>query len=269
MIDPQLDQCLEPVTTAGDSTAAAPFRLTIAHLLLWTAATGFIVAIFPKDWLRSSIPRSDYATIVELVEHRQVLEKWSVVAVSPFYGAAATSVAIACTRLLQRRSGFPQQPGHWLLVQAGIGVLVASCFVAADPDIIHFSPVALHSVRRTFGGVVFVLLAGLAATGIAASQAVSGPPRWQVFFRLNLLVAIVPLLAFLIAISYPTATGAAFLVRLTIWLWAIFAAAAVVAGLCDLIRRSRHDLFHWTGLIAPAAILSHPLLTKWIAAIWL
>jgi hypothetical protein len=259
----------EQPTAAADAGTAALFRLTIAHLLLWTAATGFIVAIFPKDWLRSSIPRSDYATIVELVERRQLLEKWSVVAVSPFYGAAVTSVAIAGTRLLSRRSGFPQQPGHWLLVQTGIGVLVASCFVAADPDIIHFSPFALHSARRTFGVVVFVLLAGLAATGIAASQAVVQPWRWRMFFRLHLVSMVVPLLAFLIAISYPTPTGAAFLLRLAIWLWAISSAAAVLIGMCDLLRRSRHDLFHWTGLIAPAAILVHPLLTRWIATTWL
>jgi len=259
----------EQLTAGGEAITAAPFRLTIAHLLLWTAATGFIVAIFPQGWLRVSIPARDYATIAEQVDRRQVFEKWSIVAISPFYGAALTSVAIAGTRLIQRRSGFPEQPGHWLLVQTGIGVLAASCFVATNPDMQSFSPVALHAVRRNLGAVVFVLLTCLAATGNAPSQAISQPWRWRMFFRLHLLTVVAPLLAFLIAISSPAPNGVAFLLPLTIWLWAISAAAAVVTGLCDLVRRSHFDLFHWTGLIAPAAILLHPPLTWWIATFWL
>jgi len=259
----------EQPTAADEATAAAPFRLTIAHLLLWTAATGFIVAIFPQDWLSVLRYDNDYEAILRQADRQQIFEQWSVVAVSPIYGAAVTSVAIAGTRLIQRRSGFPEQPGHWLLVQTGIGVLVASCFVAVDPDILSFPTLALHAVRREFGAVVFVLLVCLAASGIVASLAVSQPWRWRMFFRLQPVTVVAPLLAFLITISYPLPNGRVVLLWPTIWLWAISATAASSIGLCDLVRRSHYDLFHWTGLIAPAAILLHPLLTWWIAAMWL
>jgi hypothetical protein len=113
---------------ANAARNAETFRLTIAHLLLWTAATAFVVSVFPQHWLRTRLPPFVIVPATEHVERQRLFEKWSIVAVSPFYGVAVASVVIAGSRLLQRRAGFPSQPGHWLLVQTGLGVLAASCF---------------------------------------------------------------------------------------------------------------------------------------------
>jgi hypothetical protein len=56
---------------------------------------------------------------------------------------------------------------------------------------------------------------------------------------------------------------------LIIGLWAIAAAAAVLATACDLVRRSRYDLFHYAGVVVPAVMLLHPLATRWIAELLL
>ena len=250
---------------ANEATKQPPFHLTIAHLLLWTAATAFVVSIFPRDWLRTSLPLSGNMTAEELVARQRLFEKWSVVAVAPFYGAAVTSVAIAGSRLLQRRSDFPVQPGHWLLVQTGLGVLAASCFVASNNDLFSFSTAEVHAVRRTYGVIVLGLLASLTAAGFVACRAIHEPWRWRMLLKLQAAVTIAPLVAFLVATTDTVPTNPPSLFRLVIWLWGIAAAAAVLAAAGDLVRRSSYDLFHYAGVVVPAVVLWHPLVTRWIA----
>lgn len=252
-------------TPVRETASVMPFRLTIAHLLLWTAATAFVVSIFPRDWLRMSLPLSGDMTAEELVARQRLFEKWSIVAVAPFYGAALTSVAIAGSRLLQRRTDFPAQPGHWLLVQTGLGVMAASCFVASNNDLFSFSTAELHAVRRTYGVIVLGLLAGLTMIGFVACRAIQEPWRWRMLLKLQAAVTIVPLVVFLVATTDTVPTNPPSLFRLVIGLWALAAAAAVIVAARDLVRRSRYDLFHYAGVVAPAVMLLHPFVTRWIA----
>ena len=110
-------------------------RLSIAHLLLWTATTALVLAGLQRMW-HSDLPRMspeppESDVVVELggvrildkgrsaFRQMQLLERslsFLALAFSPAYGAALAAAGLAAWRMATRRGGFPAQPGHWLLL---------------------------------------------------------------------------------------------------------------------------------------------------------
>src|SRR6266481_4184363 len=105
-------------------------RLSIAHLLLWMATTGAALVCLQQYKPRPpetigfasflSQARTQEELKIEMDKRRQ--EIWRVwnaqyligLSFSPVYGAAAAGAVLAAWRIVTRRFGFPDQPGHWL-----------------------------------------------------------------------------------------------------------------------------------------------------------
>ena len=252
------------LTTVSDEARPARLRLSIAHLLLWIAATALVVASFPKGWLGAPDVWGDRESLTDRMQQRQTLERLSVVVVAPCYGAAVASLIVAGTRLLTRRPGFPALPGHWPLVQLGLWILIVGGTL--DHDDMGGRPVTynLAVFREDGGAALVVLLMLLLAVAIQAVVVVREPRRWRVAMCCMLAAVVVPLVAFLIVpLRNP---GARNLTALSIVLaWYIAALVAVLVGIWDFIRRERFDLFHWVGVVSLLGILAHPPLT-WLIA---
>jgi hypothetical protein len=131
-----------------------------------------------------------------------------------------------------------------------------------------FSSAKLHAVRRTYGVIVLGILACLGAAGIVSCRAIREPWRWRIVLRLQAAVAIAPLVAFLVATTDPVPTSPPSLVRMVLGLWAIGILATVVAGAWDLVQRAKYDLVHYAGIVVPAVMLVHPVVTRWLAEWW-
>ena len=249
---------------AAPAAPATPrLRLSIAHLLLWMAATAVVVTLFPKGWLSGPDDRNSPEVYGRLLQQRRTLERLSVVAVAPCYGAAVASLLVAGVRLLWRRPGFPSLPGHWPLINLGLWVLIAGSIVtsAAEPDLSTYN---LHVVLQNGGPPLAILAILLLAVGIQAVAAVREPRRWRIALRWQLAAVVLPVLAFLLT-SLEQRPALAMTGTLVVLCWYIAALLAVLAGLWDFVSRERFDLFHWTGVVCLLGILAHPPLT-WLIA---
>ena len=241
---------------------AARLRLSIAHLLLWIAGTALVVAAFPRGWLGGPKTWGDRESYQLRVQKRETLERLSVVAVAPCYGAALASLIVAGTRLLARRPGFPALPGHWPLVQLGLWILIVGGVLEQSSE----QPLSynLAVFRDHMGAALVVLLMLLLAVAIQAVVVVREPRRWRIALRCFLAAVIVPMVAFLIVPLENQRAGA--LTGLSIvLLWYIASLIAVLVGIWDFICRERFDLFHWVGVVSLLSILAHPPLT-WLIA---
>jgi hypothetical protein len=221
------------------------------------------VALFPVDWLDGPDLLMDRESYFQKAQARQTLERLSVVAVAPCYGAAIASLLVAGSRLLFRRPGFPALPGHWPLIHLGLWILIVGVIISETPRR-PFSFYNLHLLRQHHGAALVILFVVLLAAAIGAVSAVRDPWRWRVAVRCHLVAVIVPIIAFLIM---PLESQSAFAMTgmLVVLCWYIAALIAVLGGLWDFIARERFDLFHWVGVVSLLGILAHPPLT-WLIA---
>src|SRR5262245_3923261 len=245
------------------SSAASTMRLSIAHLLLWMAGTSLVVALFPKGWLAGPDEFGSRELFLQRVAQRQTLERLSVVAGAPCYGAALASLLVAGVRLLWRRPGFPSLPGHWPLVNLGLWVLIVGAIVSNIPDR-SFSMYNLRVVGQNAGAPLVILLMLLLTVAVQAVLSVRQPLRWRIALGCQLAAAVLPLVGVLLmnGLDRPLLVIAGKLIMLC---WYIAALVSVLAGLWDFIRRERFDLFHWVGVVSLLGILAHPPLT-WLIA---
>src|SRR5688572_27918705 len=87
-------------------------RLTIAHLLLWTLGSSIILACY-RAWITQNQLPADSFAIMPLLH----------LVYSLALGAQVGSVFLWALRALTRQSGFPTEPGHWLLLIEGFSAL--------------------------------------------------------------------------------------------------------------------------------------------------
>jgi hypothetical protein len=236
--------------------------LSIAHLLLWMGGTALVLALFPQGWLAGPEIAGTRASFLRRAEQRRTLERLSVVVAAPCYGAAVASLAVAGPRLLERRPGFPELPGHWLLVHLGLWTLLASCVLATEPGDATF--VSFTFLRERSGAVLVTLLALLLASSIAALLDIRGPRRWRVALQAH-LISVVLLIVTLLAASLDGGSLSTALYYLMYSWWAIAALIAALVGLWDFSAAERYDFFHWVGVVCLLGILAHPPLT-WLIA---
>lgn len=232
-------------------------RLTIGHLLLWTATTGMALAYFQsqrppppeKIGFASFLHQPGTDVEAEMAKARQrIWHGWQRgylinLAASPIYGVALAGIGLAIGRMATGRLGFPSQPGHWLLLEIGaMAGLVASRpllrwlplspdghdFVLASLLLVVAIGTALVVCRSAWllpmataaGGFAVICLAYLVSFGSASSE----PPG---LYGVGLIViGTVPFLALLVTIL-------------------------------DLADRKRYDLFHWLGVATLFGIVGH------------
>jgi len=217
-------------------------RLSIAHLLLWTATTAVVLG-----FIRHAAP---HFTPTSATTAQHALYLWLqyslLYAVSPAFGAVLAGMVLAIWRLATRRFGFPAQPGHWLLLILFVIPLVVGAVWLRLPE---------------HGGivVVFVTLILLTALSSAAVVQTRRPTRWRLTFALAAwgLGGIVVSLALQFVFATPAATMPAVLGGLSVVSGVM---AGLAAGILDLTAPERYDTFHWTGVATLAALAAYPLL---------
>jgi len=224
-------------------------RLSIAHLLLWTATTaivlGFIRQIAPH-YTPTSATTAQYALNLWL-------QYLLLFAVSPACGAALGGLVLAAWRLWTRRFGFPSQPGHWLLIVLSVIPLAAS---------------TNWVLRLAAPGADFVVgcvsISALTLLSFAAATQTRRPMRWLLAFALatgglgGMAMAL-----FAGYSSPPYALLPAILGGLSV---VSSIMAGLAAGILDLTSNERYDAFHWIGVVTLATLAASPLLS-WLIAL--
>lgn len=236
-------------------------RLSIAHLLLWTAATGVVLAYLqthkppPPEEMHFASVLSWPGTTPE-AELKKLQERYSrlfrtqhavALAVSPVYGAALVGVALALWRLATRRFGFPVQPGHWLLMIIGSLALL----VAAHPFV--------QQLPLSPDGADFVLATAMTGVVIVATVVAREPLHWRCPLALSAgglgIIDVAYVIGFFSSSIEPP----------LIFPLGPFAIAGVpfVALYCtvlDVAEHRRYDVLHWVGVATLFGVTAHFLL---------
>lgn len=99
--------------TVDASEPTRPQRLAIVHLLGWTLGVAAVLGIYRAAavWHAS-------------LDNRPVQMTWPALGYGLAYGTAVSGLGLFIWRWWRGASQGPTQPGHWLLVFAGIGLLI-------------------------------------------------------------------------------------------------------------------------------------------------
>ncbi|MCI0357230.1 MAG: hypothetical protein L0211_01935 [Planctomycetaceae bacterium] len=240
-------------------------RLTIAHLLLWTATTGVALAylVAHKPPPAESIGFASFLTQpgqdveVEMAKarqkfHRQLQKNYRIgLAAAPVYGAALAGTVLAIWRVLTLRFGFPKQPGHWLLI------VIASLMLA------HVAHPWLRSLLNWADGPDFAwsIFMALAATAVAIGVR---EPMWRCAIGLLAFGFGIMCVAYVISFySNPFEPPGLFVVG--ILFVAAFPLGSLICTAVDLAERKPYDALHWIGIVSLAGVVMH-FLAIWGAA---
>ncbi|MDX1946179.1 MAG: hypothetical protein SFU86_12340 [Pirellulaceae bacterium] len=228
--------------------AAPANRLGIAHLLLWTTATAIALAalgaVFP---LPTAAMQEEMFLPLQLFR-RMWLQRMIAFAAAPAYGAALAGIGLALFRLVRRQPGFPSQPGHWLLLYAGVYFI----------EIVGERWLKDWPLNQTLvGAVCMALVVGIS---LLAAWHVRQPLRWRIVFWMFAIAALW------------MATGMAIIqvvgmeVARDNLAWFYFMPAILlfaglwggpICGLIDLFAAEKRDVFHWTGVVVAMATILH------------
>jgi hypothetical protein len=244
-------------------------RLTIAHLLLWTATTALVFSCCERPPAPSQIGSPGLMSLsgtnmslpgtnVEAARDRERQRMWRILqnrylinlAFAPIYGLALAGFVLAGWRLVNAKAGFPTQPGHWLLAVIGS----ATALVAIK---VRFS---LHPPASDHEDSLYMLIVALMSllAGIKV-----GDSLWRVplciFGGSILLLSPLPAL--------PPGPGSGTLVAMAMLGVGTAFVLALVCAATEVARRSRGDLFHWIGVATLIGVVGH--LMGWFFATWL
>jgi hypothetical protein len=238
-------------------------RLSIAHLMLWTATTAVVLTflqarepLLPKHVGFGSMLTSP-GEDVKLKRERMRLAFWrrmktqhvvGLVA-SPVYGAALAGVALAMGRHLMRRNGFPVQPGHWLLIAiAAVGITVAIVW-----PLLRSLPLPANAADFASMGVVTAIFA-------ACTTRIRAPYYWRIPLGLAALGCGLTGMSALVGVIASSndplpLVFAGFMIGLL-----AIAAAPITALLCagfDAAEWKEFDIFHWIGVATLFGVVAH------------
>jgi hypothetical protein len=238
------------------ASPAAPLRVTIGLLLLWTTTTALTLGL-ASSLHRDRDAQIDFyrypATFRRMLWIQDILG----FAASPAYGAALAATTVAVWRAVRRIGGFPTQPGHWIAVLLGVATL--GFFAALVPS-------SDEPTQRVIAAAVTVFLA---VVSCLAAGATSEPRRWLMVLRVaavgfcGQLAMMVAGLAAQLEGDMPAVWVLLMLPGLAIALAILLAGGATIV---DVFRRQRYDLFHWLGLLTLVLLVAHPAIA--VALFW-
>lgn len=246
------------MTDAPSATTPKAQPLAIIHMLGWTLGVAAVLSV--------------YRIITDDADHPPELlwrlRLWQL-GYGLFYGTAVSGMGLFLWRWIGGGPG-PSQPGHWLLVLGGIGLVID--FGAGA---VVFGFMALSGWEKpllTFEGyqaqqILAWSLAALFGTVFIARMR-SAKPLWTVVAVLILLAAILNAsLATISLIYFFRGTFGA-------WIWQvpllarliatpIVAAAIIAAIVADGLSRERRDWLHYGGLAAALFLGAVELARNW------
>jgi hypothetical protein len=218
-------------------------RLSIAHLLLWLTMTSVVLACEQR---KAKWDPFEDSTNWSSPEYAAMRTKWRLIrairlTVAPAYGATLSGAALALYGIVRGQSGFPTQPGHWLLIVLASQDLLTICqgfardlttwvlwdaVVACITFLVPACVATLAALRsNSWNWRVSFGLWSVGFGGYAAGMVIIYALRDIAVFEGISLVVLIP--ALVIAASYVCALACSF--------WEL---------------RVRRDIFHWIGVAA-------------------
>lgn len=208
-----------------------PERLSIAHLLVWTALSAVLLGV---DRATSHLPHIQPSSFTRLMSFIY----------APLFGAGVAGLVLMAWRLVTDGPRFPAQPGHWLLVIGGVQSLM------------HLSLFTFQAiVQLGFSWELF--LAGRfveeLTCGTLLALAIRDSRRiWRITFVIGLIGYALQLLLTIITLLWLEPA----LLRVELLMhWIVFA-SCVIAAIDDCTQRDWRDYLHWTGLVVRLTYLS-------------
>lgn len=246
---------------SGSSPKAQP--LAIVHLLGWTLGVGVVLAIY-----RIITDDSDYPP-----EFLWRVRLWQL-GYGFFYGTAVSGMGLFLWRWIRGGPG-PSQPGHWLLVLGGIGLVIDlatgavvfgfMAFSGWDKPLLRFEG---YLAQQIFAWSLAALLGTIFIARMRGAK-----PLWTVVVVLLLLAAIINASVATISLFYffRSASGA--------WIWQapilarliatpILIATIVAAVVTDGLSRERRDWLHYGGVVATLFLGAIELTMNWTSLGW-
>ena len=236
----------EPVTTPLQhkcSSPEPPFygRLSIAHLLLITAGSAAAI------WLMQP-PNGNAGRLDVIIS----------VSFAPVYGTALAVLVLAFRRVLTVGIPIATEPGHWLLLIIGSG-FAGPVLLIRSGSLISQSPAPMPQpageVFLAFAGIgvgiAILLMAGASLLVVIAEYHDS--QRWQAVFWLLGAVTVSPVTC--CGCLVPKEGGALYAA-----LVAALVGSAAYAAVSDVLERQYRDLWHWLGVAALFAAITHAAL---------
>lgn len=215
-------------------------RLTVAHLLLWMATTGFLLARLQMHQPVGSATKESVNSRAEFTDEelkagrRETVRRYIALIFAPVNGVAFAAVLLALWRVATRRFGFPTQPGHWLLIL--FGVLLA----VSDVRNQLLSTIPRDGAEMLSAAVATCLLVIVAYVNRQRL-------RWSVAFAIPAVGFGTAFLVFLLRTLSP-AIQPVNLMSLGLLVFTSFPLLLVVCTAFDLAERQRYDIFHWIGI---------------------
>jgi hypothetical protein len=209
-----------------------PFRLSLTHLLLWTAATAVAVALLHQPG------RTRLTTPLVLTN----------VAVAPVYGLAMLSVFWALSESRGTSRHF-SQPGHWLLATigaaflGGAGMYRVGIALESGPQAPPAAAVMLGAAVVTAACLALVLVPVFV---LGAMDELRHVPVWRFVFPLLAASALSITLGCCLGFS---PAGRALIPLIPTGLLAVTLLTIALAAARDLIHREYRDLPHWLGVL--------------------
>ena len=255
-----------PLTVA--TTPVQP-RLGISHLLLWMLGAAVVLSVY-RWWSGNMDNMRPLMRMVTVC---------SQVSLSLLAGINIAAVIVFARRLLVRDAPLLFQPGHWLLLIAGVVNLVMWLLFGAAMGIKSLWGVSdpLASIPFQFlpmvGAFWLSVFMNLLAIGMLAP-----PARWRRYFLVSALfagmLALVFGAMFLASLEGPAGWSFSFPVQSFACLYPLDQLAAIVLlsfnFVADRADRAPHDWVHRLGVVATIlqsiATLGFFWLQQWVAA---
>jgi hypothetical protein len=243
MPDPPLpsepsQQPLQPPSTTERQQAAN--RLSIVHLLLWTATTALAVGTIMPNPVDAPFQPDMPAEFCAYLNRQQQQWRVATVVTGPVLGAGLAALAIATWRGWRHELGFPTQPGHWILMIVGMcTVVVMDVRLINRLDSFNSGVVAWPFI------LIFWVIFLLPVITLAVAYSRVEPIRWKRAFAIA--GGSVGLFFFSGCCAFPLFGTSAQLIVLAI----LYATpiSTVVAAALDIRSGRPYDVFHWVGVI--------------------
>lgn len=223
-------------------------RLSIAHLLLWTATTALAVGTIMPDPVDAPFQTDMPAEFRAYLTRQQQQWRMATVLIGPALGAGLAALAIATWRLLRYEPDFPTQPGHWILMIVGMcTVVVMELHLIDRVRLDGFGSNFIRTPLFVFFCVTFLL--PVITLAVAYSR-VTEPLRWKRVFAIA--GGSVGLFFFSGCCVSPLGTPLFPLIMSAI----LYATpiSIVVAAVLDVRSGRTYDVFHWVGVIVVPAL---------------
>jgi len=221
-------------------------RLSIAHLLLWTATTALAVGTIMPDPIDAPFQSDMPAEVRAYLSRQQQQWRMATVLTGPVLGAGLAALVIATWRRWRHQPGFPTQPGHWMLMIVGMCTVAAMDLALVNRLSRFNSNLILSSLVLIFWVTCLVTLILLAVAYFRVSE----PLPWKCVFA---IAGVNVGLFFFGCCGFPLGEPFPFQL-ITLAVFHATPISVVVAAVLDVLSGRAHDVFHWVGVVAVPAL---------------